>query len=600
MFKPLKLKVSASFLSLCTVLTVPVYTNTMEVSAAPITNSSAKIHFIALDASSDAILLESNGLFAMIDSGEDSDYPDGSDLKYPSRLGTVYSEGYEEQVISYMKSVGVTKDNFVFYLGTHPHSDHIGTADDVIRAFEPERVYLMEYSDEYISDADHLWDNLYVYDQAIQAAEDVNASLIQYFSPNAPVTPNPHLADYNGSAGSEVPSYSVTPDAVAATFHVDFESSDSREGQTPKGNVSIAESTDPNATYGKLPAAKTGNPNFDLGQFHIEIMNYSNDYQFLPKQDANMFSLGVKVSANGHTAFLGGDIENTDKDEDRLKTAIGKIDLLKLGHHGYGSASTPDYLNALEPSSIVCTGFLRNLPLDRLETISQIREKNGTGIYSTADYSSYMNSIIYDFTQNELISDFPSDPVCVFEEQRNNHGERIRYAAFKNGWYYTANGLISSDEQIYYFDNSCYAVRNEWKKHANNWYYLSNDGTAQKGWLNQSGVYYYFGDDAIMDTGWIVDSGYYYYLNKWGAMVTGWQYDNGYWYYLNKWGAMVTGWQYDRGTWYYLNKWGAMVTGWQYDRGIWYYLNQSGAMVTGTQVIDGKLYTFNANGALIS
>lgn len=34
---------------------------------------------------SDAILLESNGHYALIDMGEDYDFPDGTDTRYPNR-----------------------------------------------------------------------------------------------------------------------------------------------------------------------------------------------------------------------------------------------------------------------------------------------------------------------------------------------------------------------------------------------------------------------------------------------------------------------------------------------------------------------------------
>ena len=48
-----------------------------------------RIHFINTKAKSgsDAILLESNGHYALIDMGEDYDFPDGSDPRYPIRWG---------------------------------------------------------------------------------------------------------------------------------------------------------------------------------------------------------------------------------------------------------------------------------------------------------------------------------------------------------------------------------------------------------------------------------------------------------------------------------------------------------------------------------
>ena len=163
---------------------------TETVQAASIFHSTdGTVHFLTLPDNTDAILLECDGKFGMVDSGEDSDYPNGSDARYPLRAGVTTTKGYEAQVISYLKKMGVTEKNFEFYIGTHPHSDHIGSADEIIRAFHPKRVYLEPYSDSDITDATHLWDNLYVYDQAVTAAKETGATLIQYFNTDAPLYP---------------------------------------------------------------------------------------------------------------------------------------------------------------------------------------------------------------------------------------------------------------------------------------------------------------------------------------------------------------------------------------------------------------------------
>ncbi|MFR4804160.1 MAG: MBL fold metallo-hydrolase [Eggerthellaceae bacterium] len=120
----------------------------------------------------------------MVDSGEDDDYPDGSDPRYPLRPGITQGHGHQDEVVAYMRSIGVTEDNFDFYIGTHPHSDHIGSADEVIRAFHPKRVYVPEYKDEYISYDPALWDNRYVYDRMIEAAYEVGATVIWGLDPS--------------------------------------------------------------------------------------------------------------------------------------------------------------------------------------------------------------------------------------------------------------------------------------------------------------------------------------------------------------------------------------------------------------------------------
>lgn len=76
-----------------------------------------RIHFLNT-ANSDSILIESNGMFALIDAGEGNNNP---------RRKTEY-KGFEKEVCDYIKKVcktdrGVYLD---FILGTHYHYDHIG------------------------------------------------------------------------------------------------------------------------------------------------------------------------------------------------------------------------------------------------------------------------------------------------------------------------------------------------------------------------------------------------------------------------------------------------------------------------------------------
>lgn len=241
----------------------------------------AKIHIMPFNYS-DAILVESDGHFGMVDSGEDSSYPDGSDPRYPLRGGITKGDGHEDEVISYLESVGVTTDNFDFYIGTHPHSDHVGSAPQIIKRFKPKKIYTPVYDDSYITDASRLWDNRYVYDRLIEAAKEVGAELVQSF----------------GGDGS----------------------------------------------------------GFYLGSAYIQLYNTDTSYQTKGVFDANCFSLGVKVTAGGHTAFLAGDINNYTGAEGIIAPELGHVDFLKMGHHGIPGSNTNAYLETISPCMVFQTG----------------------------------------------------------------------------------------------------------------------------------------------------------------------------------------------------------------------------------------------------
>ena len=191
----MKHKLSCFLLCLCMIF--PIFSSAQSAQTVQAAQGNSKIHFLTLPESTLAVLVENNGRFGMIDSGEGYSYPDGSNPRYPVRGNPSSYPGFDDEVISYLKSVGVTSDNFEFYIGTHPHSDHIGTADTVIREFHPKRVYCPEYKDIYIDNYTHLWDNLFVYDNMITAAKEVGSSIILNFDPNAPLYPE--LINISGS-----------------------------------------------------------------------------------------------------------------------------------------------------------------------------------------------------------------------------------------------------------------------------------------------------------------------------------------------------------------------------------------------------------------
>ena len=599
------------------------------------------IHILPF-AGTDAIVLESNGRFGIVDSGEDSDYPDGSDPRYPLRPGIVKGSGVEDAVVAYLKNLGVNSGNLEFYLGTHPHSDHIGSADEIIREFRPQRVYLAEYQDSFISDEARLWDNQYVYDRAIAAAKETGAILIQNLDPNAPVepAPNPVEAQSDLTAVGDAPQADVLDaEGVMERFGVDPTDQDDPYNSEllPEEGIAVTRSVDPNLIHEHAPdPSTTGSPFFTLGDMNIEIVNYGDDYKFNPVPDANYFSWGVKVKAGGSTAFLAGDINNYDGDEDRLSGMIGHVDLLKLAHHGLSGSNTPSYLTALSPTYAVQTGNSSNLPEYATKTLDRLGVRYFTAPEASANgYGAVVATFARDGLHLNVMEDaatyhaFNHDPRLVLYYQ----GLKQAYQGWKKlggSWYWFANSAAATqnswikqggtwywltdsgamatgwakaaDGKWYYFEGSGAMRSGGWMKQGGTWYYLSGSGAMQTGWLSKGGSWYWLDPDSgAMATGWEKASdGKWYYFEGSGAMQSSrWLKQGTAWYYLSGSGAMQTGWLLTGGAWYWMDpESGMMATGWLENGGSWYYLDpSSGAMATGTAVIDGTRYIFDDSGA---
>lgn len=268
------------------------------------------IHFLNTG-SSDCIIIESNGHFAMVDAGEDSDYPANKPhLNYP---------GYEEEVCNYLLKNCASSDGTVtldFVVGTHAHSDHIGGFDTVINhpKINVKKAYLKPYNEKDIFIYERLsWDNTEVYEQMKNA-------LI-------------------------------------------------------KNNVEIVEDFDELKTT--------------LGDFKVTF--YNGKYKKrLVKYGENVNSVVTLLECNGFRSLLAGDLNNKNFDEYRLAEKIGKVDILKVGHHGYPFSSSRKWLKTLSPKySVVCNFEKKIYPHIKHRLVDEI----GTKLFCTAD----LNGVKFDF-----------------------------------------------------------------------------------------------------------------------------------------------------------------------------------------------------------
>ena len=145
------------------------------------------------------------------------------------------------------------------------------------------------------------------------------------------------------------------------------------------------------------------NTSFQFGSAKIKIMNwqifdvegnlYITGQSQLPRDTyslENQNSLGVLLYQGNKKAFFAGDMNNYGKnvggeligDEDRLKYEIGKIDFLKLGHHGYNGSNTDDYFNVISPQYAIITNEIGK---PKIGTLNILELKEVNYLYSTQD-----------------------------------------------------------------------------------------------------------------------------------------------------------------------------------------------------------------------
>lgn len=275
-----------------------------------------RLHFLSTG-SSDCILIESQGHFALVDAAEDTDFPaDRPQLNLT---------GYEEAVVQYIKKVAGDKTGKVildFVLGTHSHSDHIGGFDTVINDpdITVQKGYLKQYHAANIRKMENeKWDNQEVYDQMMSAMEANGVEIIQDLT----------------------------------------------------------------------------NVEFTMGNFQIKLYNGENDFNS-KEIGENENSVVTLIQKGDKKAVLCGDLNYLDGDEKRLAEQIGKVDLLKPGHHGYLGSTSFQWTKALDPEFVVVTNYQKKMYPDVMFKFAFISD---SAMFCTAD----QGGVIATFTDDGAI-----------------------------------------------------------------------------------------------------------------------------------------------------------------------------------------------------
>ena len=601
------------------------------------TGGGNRIHFINLKSKSgsDAILLESNGHFGLIDMGEDYDFPDGSNPLYPDRWGIsrANEDTIEDRLFRHLKQVGVKKLDFV--LGTHVHSDHIGTADEVLKRYPVDRFYLKKYSDERITTQWRLWDNLYNYDNAVRTALERGVTLIQDISDQ-----DSHfkLGDmdiqlYNykneyGPDGNLKRVYDDNSNSIVAVVNVagkkiylggDLDNDQGAEDRLGPviGKVDMMKwnhhydatiSNTVNFIENLSPSIVVQTSGADINRQSTTNLLREKNIQIIKAysktKDATVFDISDSGFSNVSDSFP--DIPTVSEkwykedgywkyrlSDDQMAIGWKKINGVYYFFNGQGQMQADRWLH-LKDSKEKVDGNWYYLNNDGSMQVSGWFKHDGTWYYITWSGARTYNELAEIGGQKYL---FDKDGKMLTGLQVFN-GKKLLFASSgalqTEG---TASGWQKIDGNWYYFDEE--GTRIVGKKEINGaTYYFNQEGVMQTGWIFTEGHWNYFASSGAMITGWVKDKGTWYYLDKDGVMLTGLQEIDGTRYYLNASGAMQTGWKWLDNHYYYFASSGAMKTGWLKDKDIWYYLDKDGVMLTGLQEIDGTRYYLNTSGAM--
>ena len=609
-----------------------VYSDTLSVA------SGNRIHFINTkgESGSDAIILESNGHYALIDMGEDYDFPDGSNPRYPSRVGISTNNEYvlEDRLFRHMKQVGIKKLDFI--LGTHVHSDHIGSADEVLKRFPVDRFYLKRYADERITTKWRLWDNLYNYDNAVKTAAERGVKLIQDISDEDShfTLGDMDIQLYNykneyDSNGNLKRVFDDNSNSIVAVVTVAGKriylggDLDNAEGAEDKlgpviGKVDMMKW---NHHYdakisNTIPFLDYLSPNMVVHTSAADA-NLSTTRDYLKRK--NIQVVHASSQTKDATVFTIGEKGFTDISESLPN--IPTVNEKWYKEDGYWKYRLSDTQMAIGWKRISGDYYFFNgqgqMQASKWLHLNDSREKldgnwyylNSSGKMQEAGWFKqdgfwYYISSTGARKYNELVE--ISGQKYLFDKE----GKMLTGLHEFNGkkMFFATNGALQSNGKS-----------SSWKKVSGNWYYYDEDGIPSLGKKIINGTTYFFNKEGVMQTGWkLMDKNWYYYSSS-GAMKIGWVKDNEKWYYLDKEGimqtgahtisglryflgtsgAMQTGWQKLEENWYFYSDSGIGQTGWLKDHDKWYYLEaKEGTMLVGLNQVDGKQYYFGASGAM--
>ncbi|MDR1629040.1 MAG: hypothetical protein LBS36_02335, partial [Oscillospiraceae bacterium] len=119
-----------------------------------------------------------------------------------------------------------------------------------------------------------------------------------------------------------------------------------------------------------------------FGDFTVQFFNTKPHRE--KKVGENENAVGTKLTVRSYSAFLAADINNIVGTEDEIAPEIGRVDILKLGHHGYTFSTTKKFVETLSPKISIVTN---DRPASRVNGNSLLALLDaGSAIYTTGEH----------------------------------------------------------------------------------------------------------------------------------------------------------------------------------------------------------------------
>lgn len=186
-----------------------------------------------------------------------------------------------------------------------------------------------------------------------------------------------------------------------------------------------------------------------LGDFSIEFLNLDNDQDGIvdfDRENENNNSIVLMVTKGTVDTLLTADIEQ--EVEQPLAQQLGKVEVLKVPHHGIRTSSSYEFLKALQPETAIITayGYSQFGAYEYLQSID-------TDIYTTGCCNA------------------PAIVELVMDDHYEIRGASELALTAEDGWHTWL-------DHYYYVENG-QVLRDCWERISRAWYYFNEDGVMQ-------------------------------------------------------------------------------------------------------------------------